>query len=70
MADELCRRADFECEWVLNDWDAMIPDLVAEDFDAIIAGMSITDERDERIDFTRALLSADSLGVSRQGRRR
>ena len=52
MADELCRRAEFECEWVINDWDAMIPDLVAEDFDAIIAGMSITDERDERIDFS------------------
>ena len=52
MADELCRRAAFECEWVVNDWDAMIPDLVAEDFDAIMAGMSITDERDERIDFT------------------
>ena len=30
----------------------MIPDLIAEDFDAIIAGMSITPERDEQIDFT------------------
>ena len=30
----------------------MIPDLIAEDFDAIMAGMSITPERDEQIDFT------------------
>lgn len=52
MGDELCRRADLECEWIVNDWDAMIPDLVAEDFDAIVAGMSITAERDETIDFT------------------
>ena len=52
LGDELCRRANLECEWVINDWDAMIPDLIAEDFDAIIAGMSITPERDEQIDFT------------------
>ena len=52
MGDELCRRADLECEWLINEWDTMIPHLRAEDFDAIVAGMSITDERDERIDFT------------------
>ncbi len=52
MGDELCRRAELECEWVINEWDTMIPHLRAEDFDAIVAGMSITAERDERIDFT------------------
>ena len=52
MGDELCRRADLECEWLINEWDTMIPHLRAEDFDAIVAGMSITEERDERIDFT------------------
>lgn len=52
MGDELCRRAKLDCQWVLNDWASMIPDLVAEEFDAIIAGMSITGKRDETIDFT------------------
>lgn len=52
LGDELCRRAELDCEWVLNDWDSMIPKLVAEEFDAIIAGMSITAKRDEIIDFT------------------
>ena len=52
MGDELCRRADLECEWELNDWEDMIPDLVAKEFDAIAAGMSITDEREQLIDFT------------------
>ena len=52
MGDELCRRAELECEWVLNDWESMIPDLVAGEFDAIIAGMSITAKRDMTIDFT------------------
>ena len=54
LGDELCRRADLECEWVLNDWETMIPDLVAEEFDAIFAGMSITAKREELIDFTEA----------------
>ena len=54
LGDELCRRADLECEWVLNEWEDMIPDLVAEEFDAIFAGMSITAEREQRIDFTEA----------------
>ena len=54
LGDELCRRADLECEWVLNEWETMIPDLVAEEFDAVLAGMSITAIREELIDFTEA----------------
>ena len=54
LGDELCRRADLECEWVVNAWEDMIPDLVAEEFDVILSGMSITAEREERIDFTEA----------------
>ena len=38
--------------WVTNDWDSIIPNLVSGNFDAIIAGMSATVERDEVIDFT------------------
>ena len=52
LGDELCRRADLECTWVTNEWDRIIPNLVAGDYDTILAGMSITDERDEVIDFT------------------
>ena len=52
IGDEVCRRAELDCEWVLNDWESLIPDLVANEFDVIIAGMSITAGRDETIDFT------------------
>ena len=52
LGDELCRRANLECVWVTNEWDTIIPNLVAGDYDTIMAGMSITDERDEVIDFT------------------
>jgi polar amino acid transport system substrate-binding protein len=52
LGDELCSRAGLTCEWVTNDWDSIIPNLVSGNYDVIIAGMSITPERDEVIDFT------------------
>jgi len=52
LGDEICKRAELNCEWVTNDWDSIIPNLVSGNYDVIIAGMSITDERDEVIDFT------------------
>lgn len=52
LGDELCLRAELTCEWVTNDWDSIIPNLVSGNYDTIMAGMSITAERDEVIDFT------------------
>ncbi|MFN0113451.1 MAG: transporter substrate-binding domain-containing protein [Paracoccaceae bacterium] len=52
LGDELCKRAGLTCEWVTNEWDSIIPNLTSGNYDAIIAGMSITAERDEVIDFT------------------
>ena len=59
LGDELCARAELNCEWVTNDWDSIIPNLVSGNYDTIIAGMSITDERDEVIDFTQAYTPPD-----------
>ena len=52
LGDELCSRAQLDCEWVTNEWDSIIPNLVSGNYDTIIAGMSVTAERDEVIDFT------------------
>ncbi|NRB05811.1 MAG: transporter substrate-binding domain-containing protein [Rhodobacteraceae bacterium] len=52
LGNELCARAELTCEWVKNDWDSIIPNLVSSNYDTIMAGMSITAERDEVIDFT------------------
>jgi len=52
LGDELCARANLTCEWVTNDWDSIIPNLVSGNYDTIIAGMSVTDEREQVIDFT------------------
>jgi polar amino acid transport system substrate-binding protein len=59
LGDELCARAELTCEWVTNDWDSIIPNLVSGNYDVIIAGMSITDERDEVIDFTQPYTPPD-----------
>lgn len=59
VGDELCKRAGLDCVWVTNDWDSIIPNLVSGNYDTIIAGMSITDERDEVIDFTQEYFPSD-----------
>jgi len=59
LGDELCARAELTCEWVVNDWDSIIPNLVSGNYDTIIAGMSITAERDEVIDFTQNYTQPD-----------
>lgn len=69
LGNELCKRAGVTCEWVVNEWDSIIPNLVAGNYDVIMAGMSITDERMETINFsadyfppdpTRYLAAADA----------
>ena len=59
LGDELCARAELTCEWVTNEWDSIIPNLVSGNYDVIIAGMSITAERDEVIDFTQNYTQPD-----------
>lgn len=52
LGNKLCEIAALECVWVKNDWDSIIPNLQSGNYDAIMAGMSITDERKEKIAFS------------------
>jgi octopine/nopaline transport system substrate-binding protein len=54
LAADLCARMEAECEIVQQAWDGIIPALQAGRYDAIMAGMSITDARREVISFSRA----------------
>ncbi|MBM3546102.1 MAG: transporter substrate-binding domain-containing protein [Alphaproteobacteria bacterium] len=54
LGAELCKRAKFDCEFVAQDWDGIIPSLQAKKYDAIMAGMNITPRRLETINFTTA----------------
>nr|WP_111301713.1 transporter substrate-binding domain-containing protein [Paracoccus saliphilus] len=70
LGNELCARAELDCTWVRNDWDSIIPNLVSSNYDTIMAGMNINEERKQVIQFTQpytpampsayAALSADA----------
>ena len=68
LANDLCRRAKVTCEVVQQDWDGIIPALQAGKYDAIMAGMNITDKRAAAIDFSVPYVQeAGSFAVARNG---
>ena len=67
IAKALCAAAKFDCEFVVQDWDGIIPGLQAKKFDAIIASMSITEERKQAVDFTDKYYSTPAKFVTKAG---
>lgn len=57
LAADLCKRMKVKCTIAEQAWDGIIPSLQAGKYDAIMAGMSITDKRKKVITFSRDYLS-------------
>lgn len=67
IAKALCQEAGYDCEFVVVEWDGLIPALMAKKIDCIIASMSITEERKEKVDFTKKYYQTPARFVDKKG---
>lgn len=67
IGNAICAEVQIKCTWVKHQWAAMIPALLAHKFDAIVASMSITEERKARVDFTDKYYASPLALVARKG---
>ena len=67
IANALCEEMKADCEIVAQDWDGIIPGLRARKYDAIIASMSITEERLRVVDFSEKYYSNVLAFVTPEG---
>ena len=67
IANALCEKMKAECAFVTQDWDGIIPGLLAKKHDAIIASMSITEERKKAVAFTDRYYSNSLRYIAKKG---
>ena len=63
LAADLCNRMNVKCTVVPQAWDGIIPALQAGKYDAIMAGMSMTDKRKKVVAFSRYYAATPSLFI-------
>ncbi|NQY82911.1 MAG: transporter substrate-binding domain-containing protein [Alphaproteobacteria bacterium] len=64
LGNDLCARMRADCTWKTNEWDTIIPNLIGGNYDTIMAGMSITDERKKTINFSEEYFPASPSSMA------
>jgi polar amino acid transport system substrate-binding protein len=68
LGRDLCARMKVSCSFIAQDWDGLIPGLLARHYDAIMAAMEITGETRKKIAFTKPYIRMPSAFMtSKQG---
>lgn len=67
IANALCEKMRAKCEIVAQDWDGIIPGLIARKYDMIVASMAITPQRRERVAFSAKYKDTVSRFIARKG---
>ena len=63
----LCTAMKADCVWAKQDWDGIIPGLLAKKYDAIVASMSITEERKKKVNFSNKYYVTPAKFVRKKG---
>lgn len=67
LIEALCTQMKADCDIISQDWDGLIPGLNAQKFDAIMAGISITPERQEVIEFSDPYFYTSIILIGKKG---
>lgn len=65
VINAVCAEIKANCDIVAQDWDGLLPGLLTNKYDAVIAGMSITPERQAQVDFSEPYFSNTIVWLSK-----
>ena len=68
LANALCKEMQAECTFTNQAFDSLIPSLKFKRFDAVMAGMDITPEREKQVLFTKPYYDNSALFIAQKGK--